>query len=481
MTRDRLRPSLLVRKVLLPPVVAGALVACLLAVLAATAANGSKARAGNPLGGAGTDSAARRRVVTALSADLEGEPAPRDIRRARKPLPERLRLLARHPYFALYVRAQHRYSVPWVLVASIHYQETGFERSGSQADAVMAIARRLRAAHASKESLGDVAMRAVSARYGATPEGRVSTAMVVERARAWRLLGTIPKRGRGELATPVAGIVGGCGYFGCPRPGHLHNGVDFLAPAGVPVHAADGGRVALVQAPDASGGYGNFVCLQHRPHLATCYAHLSAIAAHVRVGARVRRGEVIGLVGSTGHSSAPHLHFEARLGPAACQSCAVDPLPMLSGDVPQRRVPRMLRASANAGSVAAAAIGAPQAGAARAGAAQAGAAQENIEIAPREPAPLIPITPSAPAATPAARNRRPAPAHKPAAPTGGASVESTPAAPARPATPVKPAAPAPPAARPKPPKPPKPAAPAAPAASPEGGASPTTAPAAPPS
>ena len=141
--------------------------------------------------------------------------------------------------------------------------------------------------------------------------------MVLERARAWQLLGTLPMPGSGELATPVKGVVGGCGYFGCPRPGHLHNGVDFLAPSGVPIHAADGGVVASVESPGESGGYGNFVCIQHRPNLATCYAHMSAFAASIRPGARVWRGQVIGLVGSTGSSTAPHLHFEVRRGPAA--------------------------------------------------------------------------------------------------------------------------------------------------------------------
>lgn len=82
--------------------------------------------------------------------------------------------------------------------------------------------------------------------------------MVIERARAWRLLGMLPLPGIGELATPVKGVVGGCGYVGCPRPGHLHNGVDFLAPQGTPIHAADIGTVALLESParttDTTGG-----------------------------------------------------------------------------------------------------------------------------------------------------------------------------------------------------------------------------------
>lgn len=340
MTRERVRPAVLARKVLLPPVLAGVAVACMLAAIALTAADGSRA-SGNPLAaGAGDE-----QLVPALSADLEGSPQPRDVRRVRRPLPERLRVLHRHPYFRHYALAQRRFGVPWVLVASVHYQETGFRRGTRRDDAgvVMAIAARLGSAQAFR-GLGAVAQRAVRRRYGAGAKGRVSTAMVLERAREWRLLGALPRPGRGELVTPAAGVVGGCGYFGCPRPGHLHDGLDFLAPTGTPVRAADAGEVVLVQAPGRSGGYGNFVCLQHRPHLASCYAHLSAVKARVRKGARVRRGEVIGRVGSTGSSTAPHLHFEVRAGPAECQGCAVDPLGLLSGEAPRKRVARMLRA-----------------------------------------------------------------------------------------------------------------------------------------
>jgi murein DD-endopeptidase MepM/ murein hydrolase activator NlpD len=94
------------------------------------------------------------------------------------------------------------------------------------------------------------------------------------------------------------------------RWGRLHAGIDIAAPAGTPVHAAAAGTVALA-GPVA--GYGNYLCIRHRPRLTTCYAHLSDYRA--REGDRVRRGQVVGLVGCTGRCFGDHLHFEVRLGP----------------------------------------------------------------------------------------------------------------------------------------------------------------------
>jgi murein DD-endopeptidase MepM/ murein hydrolase activator NlpD len=369
MRRARLPRAALVRSAL-TALLAGAAVACLLVALFGGGGGKRAAKASNPPGHPEPDFAKQ------LSADLEGTPSAVDIRRARRPLSERRRLLEAHPYFALYKIAKRRFDVPWLLVAAVHYQETGFAKApaalaqepswqrhrfavrglarparypnrsdehpsiGDDFDVIMAIAADLAASKA--HDLGESAVRALAERYGTALAGRLAAALVIERARAWAVLGTLPLPGRGELASPVQGVVSGCGYFGCPRPGHLHNGIDLLAPAGTPIHAADAGTVAVLESIDQSGGYGNFICLQHRPHLATCYAHLSAVAAGLRLGSRVRRGEVIGLVGSTGSSTAPHLHFEVRRGEAACQTCAIDPLPLLSGEVPQAAVPKML-------------------------------------------------------------------------------------------------------------------------------------------
>ncbi len=87
----------------------------------------------------------------------------------------------------------------------------------------------------------------------------------------------------------------------------FHAGIDFAAPAGTPILAAGAGRV--VEA-GPNGGYGKWVKIGHGNGMATGYAHMSRIAPGVRRSARVRQGQVIGFVGSTGMSTGPHLHFE---------------------------------------------------------------------------------------------------------------------------------------------------------------------------
>jgi murein DD-endopeptidase MepM/ murein hydrolase activator NlpD len=86
-----------------------------------------------------------------------------------------------------------------------------------------------------------------------------------------------------------------------------HHGLDISADRGSPVYAtADG----LVKHASYEGSYGNLVVIDHGYGLETRYGHLSAYRVHV--GAQVKRGEVVGLVGSTGRSTASHLHYEVR-------------------------------------------------------------------------------------------------------------------------------------------------------------------------
>jgi murein DD-endopeptidase MepM/ murein hydrolase activator NlpD len=95
-------------------------------------------------------------------------------------------------------------------------------------------------------------------------------------------------------------------YGGYP---HFHTGIDMVEPFGSPVFAADDGIVALVGS--SSSGYGNYVVIAHSGGLDTLYGHLST--AVVKVGQLVTQGQPIGLEGSSGNSTGPHLHFELRI------------------------------------------------------------------------------------------------------------------------------------------------------------------------
>lgn len=87
----------------------------------------------------------------------------------------------------------------------------------------------------------------------------------------------------------------------------IHQGLDMSAPTGTPIRAAADGVVVIA---DVQGGYGNCTVIDHGNGLGTLYGHQSAF--NVEVGDRVTRGQVIGFVGSTGHSTGPHLHWEVR-------------------------------------------------------------------------------------------------------------------------------------------------------------------------
>ncbi|MFC4290905.1 M23 family metallopeptidase [Sphingorhabdus arenilitoris] len=112
---------------------------------------------------------------------------------------------------------------------------------------------------------------------------------------------------RGELGRPVNGrMTSGYGMRRHPILGYrrMHAGVDFGAPHGAPIYAVTDGVISYA---GRKGGNGNYVQIRHSGGLASGYSHLSRIAA--RNGQRVRRGQVIGYVGSTGLSTGPHLHY----------------------------------------------------------------------------------------------------------------------------------------------------------------------------
>jgi murein DD-endopeptidase MepM/ murein hydrolase activator NlpD len=116
--------------------------------------------------------------------------------------------------------------------------------------------------------------------------------------------------------------------FGAPRSGHMHQGQDLAAPEGTPVVAPRGGMIEAVQYQ--AHGAGHYVVLdgaeEDRDYV---FMHLRDGSIRVREGQRVRTGQRIGDVGSTGRSTGPHLHFEIWVGGWYAGGSPIDPLPLL--------------------------------------------------------------------------------------------------------------------------------------------------------
>ena len=87
----------------------------------------------------------------------------------------------------------------------------------------------------------------------------------------------------------------------------MHRGTDFAAPKGTPIMASGNG---IIQKAGWSGGGGNCVKIRHNSTYETVYAHMSKFARGIKKGIRVKQGQTIGYVGSTGKSTGPHLHYE---------------------------------------------------------------------------------------------------------------------------------------------------------------------------
>ncbi|MGN6690260.1 MAG: M23 family metallopeptidase [Sphingopyxis sp.] len=101
-----------------------------------------------------------------------------------------------------------------------------------------------------------------------------------------------------------------------------HNGVDIPAPYGTPIYATADGIVGRAQ---RLGGYGNYVEIEHGNEIETRYGHMSSYV--VRPGQQVKKGDVIGYVGSTGRSTGNHLHYEVRI-----EGAPVNPMPFVRSD-----------------------------------------------------------------------------------------------------------------------------------------------------
>ncbi len=170
------------------------------------------------------------------------------------------------------------------------------------------------------------AQRAVERRL--TQAGR--RAREAREERAARAAGPITRaalRSGGEEAkkwvAPVESYTLSAGYASAgKRWAHSHTGQDFAVGTGTPVRAVGAGTVVRT---GSGGPFGNHIVIKHPNGYYTQYAHLSRI--QTRQGDRVHAGEQIGLSGSTGNSTGPHLHFEVRVTPDV--GSGVDPLPWL--------------------------------------------------------------------------------------------------------------------------------------------------------
>ncbi len=122
--------------------------------------------------------------------------------------------------------------------------------------------------------------------------------------------------------------------YGTPK---FHKGLDFTAPQGTPIYATGNGTVKT--AGPSNGGYGNHVVINHGYGYQTLYGHMFRIK--VRNGQRVKRGEVIGWVGSTGKSTGPHCHYEVHIN-----GQEVDPVYFFYNDLNAEQYDRLLKLAA---------------------------------------------------------------------------------------------------------------------------------------
>jgi murein DD-endopeptidase MepM/ murein hydrolase activator NlpD len=119
--------------------------------------------------------------------------------------------------------------------------------------------------------------------------------------------------GKTLMITPIDGARLSSGYGKRRHPilgySRMHRGLDFAAPTGTPIMAAGDG---VVESATRKGNYGNYIRIRHPNEYYTVYAHLSRFGKGVRRGTRVKQGQTIGYVGSTGLSTGPHLHYEVH-------------------------------------------------------------------------------------------------------------------------------------------------------------------------
>ncbi|MEO9021816.1 MAG: M23 family metallopeptidase, partial [Ginsengibacter sp.] len=131
-------------------------------------------------------------------------------------------------------------------------------------------------------------------------------------------------------------IASGFGYridpvYGTPK---MHKGLDFAAPQGTPIYATGDGRVKMAGFDES--GYGNHVIINNGYGYETLFGHMVRVKVHA--GEKVKRGEVIGWVGSTGKSTGPHCHYEVHVN-----GREVDPVYFFYNDLSPEQFDRILK------------------------------------------------------------------------------------------------------------------------------------------
>jgi murein DD-endopeptidase MepM/ murein hydrolase activator NlpD len=158
------------------------------------------------------------------------------------------------------------------------------------------------------------------------------TAMVKNKEKLLRAIQPVSNKNLKRVAS-------GFGYRIDPlyKDSRLHAGLDFSAPTGTPIYATADGEVQI--AGFNTDGYGNKVVINHGYGFQTLYAHMVRVIA--RVGQSIKRGEVIGYVGSTGKSTGPHLHYEVIK-----RGTKVDPVYYFYNDLTPAQFDRLLKEAA---------------------------------------------------------------------------------------------------------------------------------------
>lgn len=206
--------------------------------------------------------------------------------------------------------------------ASVLSATPAFANSSANAD----IAAPLRAAQAAKPSAlgnGDDEFRRLFSNWQNLDKPQSLAAASLPQRRASGAV-SIPSR------VPVEGVRLTSGYGMRTHPvlggRRAHKGIDLAAPTGTPILATADGAVSKAE---WFSGYGLYVSLEHGGELQTRYGHMSRL--NVYSGQQVKKGDIIGYVGSTGRSTGPHLHYEVRIAGEA-----VNPLPYMQADEFQR-------------------------------------------------------------------------------------------------------------------------------------------------